>query len=219
VNPMRRVPRAIAAARAVNASFFLAVASYCFLSYTPFAYVQFIKPNVLPALTDFVKLTPWLFWLVLLITLLTLMETLRGGRGSTAARVYTAAMMAVGAALMLRPPLASIGNTPRAFFAGLLALVPPVWLAIVDHRIWPPPEIRPADPYRALAAASYRRWPPGGCTPSPFRCGSHRRSESIWPPASSHSVSSRRSWRICSSSWCSSSRSQRSWRWRGSQVG
>jgi Sulfatase len=152
VNPTRRGHGAIAAARAITASYFLAVAGYCFLSYTPFAYLHFIKPNVLPALTDFVKLTPWLFCLMLLITTLTLMETLRGGRGSTAARVYTGAMAAAGAAMMIRPPLADIGNTPRAFVAGLLALVPPVWLAIVDHRIWPSPQVRPADRFRALVS-------------------------------------------------------------------
>jgi Sulfatase len=147
-----RAPGSIAAARAVNGSFFVAVAAYCFLAYTPFAYFQFIKPNVLPALTDFVKLTPWLFWLFLLITILTLMEALRGGHGSIAARAYTAAMIAAGVAMMFRPPLADIGNTPRAFVGGLVALVPPMWLAIVDHRIWPPPELRPADRSRALAA-------------------------------------------------------------------
>ena len=145
-------PGSIAAARAVSASFFFAAAAYCFLAYTPFAYFQFIKPNVLPALTDFVTLAPWLFWLTLLITILTLMEPLRGGRGAIAARTYTAVMMAAGTAMMFRPPLAEIGNTPRAFIAGCLALVPPVWLAIVDHRIWPAPEIRAVDSYRALAA-------------------------------------------------------------------
>jgi hypothetical protein len=65
--------------------------------------------------------------------------------------VYIGAMSAAGAAMMFRPPLANIGNTPRAFAAGLLALAPPVWLAFVDHRIWPAPEIRPANRYRALA--------------------------------------------------------------------
>ena len=152
MNPRGRAPGALAIARVVNASFFLAVASYCFLSYTPFAYFQFIKPNVLPALTDFVRLTPWLFWLTQLITLLTLIETLRGGRGSTAARTYVAVMTALGVAMMFRAPLADMGNTPRALITGLLALVAPVWLAIVDHRIWPAPSIRPADRPRALAA-------------------------------------------------------------------
>ena len=149
---MPRRPGAIAAARAVTASYFLALAAYCFLSYTPFAYLHFIKPNVLPALTDFVKLTPWLFWLMLLITLLTLMESMRGGRGAVAARVYSGAMIAAGVVLMLRAPLVEIGNTPRAFAGGLLALVPPIWLAIVDHAIWPPPAVRPADRRHGLTA-------------------------------------------------------------------
>ena len=78
----------------------------------------------------------WLFCLVLLITLLTLMDTLRGGRGAIAARVYTSVMAIAGVAMMFWPPLANIGNTPRAFAAGLLALVPPIWLTIVV-RIFP----------------------------------------------------------------------------------
>ena len=147
-----RSPGAVAAARVVNASYFIAVGSYCFLAYTPFAYFQFIKPNVLPALTDFVKLTPWLFLVTQLITLLTLMETLRGGRGAVAARTYVAAMALLGVATLVRAPLADIGNTRRAFVTGLLALAVPVWLAIVDHRIWPAAETRPADRSRALAA-------------------------------------------------------------------
>ena len=147
-----RGPGAVAVARVVNASFFIAVGSYCFLAYTPFAYFQFIKPNVLPALTDFVKLTPWLFLVTQLITLLTLMEALRGGRGAVAARTYVAATALLGVAMLFRAPLADIGNTRRAYVTGLLALAVPVWLSIVDHRIWPAAETRPADRSRALAA-------------------------------------------------------------------
>jgi Sulfatase len=152
VSAIGRSPGAVAAARVVNASYFIAVGSYCFLAYTPFAYFQFIKPNVLPALTDFVKLTPWLFLVTQLITLLTLMDTLRGGRGAIAARTYVAAMALLGGAMLVRAPLADIGNTRRAFVTGLLALAVPVWLAIVDHRIWPAAETRAADRSRALAA-------------------------------------------------------------------
>jgi Sulfatase len=152
VSAIGRSPGAVAAARVFNASFFIVVGCYCFLAYTPFAYFQFIKPNVLPALTDFVKLTPWLFLVTQLITLLTLMETLRGGRGAVAARTYVAATALLGAAMLIRAPLADIGNTRRAFVTGLLALAVPVWLAIVDHRIWPAAATRPADRSRALAA-------------------------------------------------------------------
>jgi len=154
VSAIGRSPGAVAVARVVNASFFIAVGSYCFLAYTPFAYFQFIKPNVLPALTDFVKLTPWLFLVTQLITLLTLMEALRGGRGAVAARTYVAATALLGVAMLFRAPLADIGNTQRAFVTGLLALAVPVWLAIVDHRIWPAAATRPADRSRALAACA-----------------------------------------------------------------
>ena len=68
-----RGPGAVAVARVVNASFFIAVGSYLLPRVHAVWYFQFIKPNVLPALTDFVKLTPWLFLVTQLITLLTLM--------------------------------------------------------------------------------------------------------------------------------------------------
>ena len=54
----------------------------------------------------------WLFLVTQLITLLTLMEALRGGRGAVAARTYVAATALLGMAMLVRAPLADIGNTP-----------------------------------------------------------------------------------------------------------
>ena len=83
-------PAATAAARTAHAAFFLSIAAFCFLSYSPFAYSQFIKPNVVPDLNDFVVLSPWLFALTLLVTVLTLLPQLRrpGAPGRGAAFAY-----------------------------------------------------------------------------------------------------------------------------------
>ncbi len=163
---------AIALARAANALFFIITAAYCFLTYSPFAYNQFIKPSVLPLLTDFVAVSPWLFWVMLLATTLTLMPWLTNARlkfgagvdtnaaaaavpgFSRAAASYVAISAAVGVFVLLRPPLRDIGSTPAAALVGVLACVWPVWLAVVDHRLWPAPRIRPADTGRLLAASA-----------------------------------------------------------------
>src|SRR6476620_11064427 len=112
----------IAVVRLVHASFFLAVAAYCFLSYSPFAYAQFIKPHVVPALTEFVMLSQWYFWVIFLTTLLTLLPHLRGGPGRAVASAYVVVWAVLGAVALFKPPLRAIGNTPLAFAFGLMAL-------------------------------------------------------------------------------------------------
>jgi len=145
---------ATAGARALNALFFFAVSAFGFLSYSPFGYQQFIQPNVLPALRDFVTVSPWLFWLVLLVTVLTLMPHLRGAPGRGLARAYVGLGVLLGGVVMIRPPLPALGSSWRAFALGLIALVPPVWLAILDHAVWPPPALRSHDRRRALTACA-----------------------------------------------------------------
>lgn len=146
-------PGAIAVARVVNGLFFLALSAYCFLAYTPFAYDAFIKPGVSHALWFFIVIASALFWVALLIATLTLMPQLRtrGARGRLAAWCYVGVGAAAGLAVV-KWPLTDIGNTPTAFWLGMAALVWPVWIAVIDHRIWPAPPVGRTDPFRALAA-------------------------------------------------------------------
>ena len=148
---MIRRPGAIALARALNALFFLVLSGYCFLAYTPFAYDAFIKPGVIHALWWFIVIAPALLWVVLLLTGLTLIPQLltRGARGRIAAWAYVAAGLAAGIAAVLKP-LMNIGNTPAAFWLGMAALVWPIWVAAIDHRVWPARTVQHADPGRAL---------------------------------------------------------------------
>ena len=147
-------PGAIAVARALNGLYFLAVAAYCFVAYTPFVYELFLKPGVVPALSDFVAVSPLLFSATLLITILTLMPQLTsaGARGRAVARTYVVASALVALIVLFKPPLVSIGNTRRAFAVGLAAVAWPAWLATVDHLIWPAPQIRRTDSRRVLVA-------------------------------------------------------------------
>jgi hypothetical protein len=145
-------PGVIAAARLANAIFFLGVAVYSLLSYSPFAYRQFIEPNVLPAVADFVAVSPWIFWVMLLLTLLTLVPQLRAAAGRRRAMAYLIVWGGIGVGFAIARPLDAIGNSWGGLAVGLLALVSPVWLAMLDHAVQPAPKIGAIDRGRALAA-------------------------------------------------------------------
>jgi len=146
---MRR-PGAIALVRGANALFCVAASAYCLIAYSPFAYDQFIKPNTVPAITDFVVLSPWLFLVVLLATVLTILPQLRGGRGQREAWSYLVLALLAGVLMFVQRPLEHAGHTPAAFVLGLFALVFPVWLAALDHAVWPAANMRGTDAGRAL---------------------------------------------------------------------
>jgi len=150
-------PAATAAARTAHAAFFLSIAAFCFLSYSPFAYSQFIKPNVVPDLNDFVVLSPWFFTLAVLVTMLTLLPQLRSpdASGSAAARAYVAVASAAAVWALWRRPLITIGNSFGGFVIGVGALAFPVALTIVDHAVWPAPPVATADRGRAVRACTF----------------------------------------------------------------
>jgi hypothetical protein len=145
-------PPVTAAARALNAIFFFAVATYGLLTYSPFAYGQFIKPDIIPAIRDFVSLSPALFWLVFLITLLTLYPHLQPPSRSRAAVAYVITWAVVGIWVLWQPVLATLTDTPRSLIVALMALAAPVSLAAVDAIIWRGPAIAPIDARRAIDA-------------------------------------------------------------------
>ena len=62
----------IAAARLANAVFFLMTATYCLLTYSSFAYQNFIRPHLINWLSDFVAFHHVGFWVTLGITALTI---------------------------------------------------------------------------------------------------------------------------------------------------
>ncbi len=139
----------VAAARALNALFFLAIAAYGVLAYSSFAYERLIKPAIIPAVTDFVSMSPALFWLTLLITVLTLFPRLQRPSRSRAAVAYVMTWTTVGVSVAFRPVLAALGGGPSGLIVALLALAAPVSLAIVDHILLPPLPIAPVDARRA----------------------------------------------------------------------
>jgi Sulfatase len=145
-------PVAIAAARALNAMFFFAVAAYGVLAYSPFAFEAFIKPDVIPGIFVFVSLSPACFWVVFLISVLTLLPFLRPPTLSRAAIAYVIVGGAVGVWMVFRPVLTRLDNGPASLVVALLALVAPVSLALVDVVVTPAPVIARANERRATVA-------------------------------------------------------------------
>jgi hypothetical protein len=142
----------VASARAFNALFFFSVSAYGVLAYSPFTYGQFIKPDIIPAIADFVTLSPALFWLALLVTVLTLLPHLQPPARSRAAVAYVLLWGAVGVWVLLRPILATLADSPRSLIVSLLALAAPVSLAVVDHVLLAPPAVAPVDQRRAVVS-------------------------------------------------------------------
>src|SRR5207248_1509426 len=103
---------------------------------------------------------------IFLTNVLTLMPQLRalrpaqgaaqGVRAGTVAPILTLAYVVVwsiaGAVALFKPPLAAVGNGPLGFAFGVVALIAPVWLAIIDHLAYPTPRLRSSDPSRILIA-------------------------------------------------------------------
>lgn len=143
----------VALARGANALFFLLTSSYCLLTYSSFAYQQFIKPHLVNWLTGFVVWHHLGFWLALLVTAWTLLPDLQRERGAVRVLAwgYVAASALVGVVLLVRPVLPQVENNGRGLALALAALVPPIWLALVDHhgRFQP----RPSSESRMLGAA------------------------------------------------------------------
>lgn len=130
---MRRRSVLVSLARVANAVFFLVTATYCLLSYSPFAYQQFIRPHMVAALSDFVVWHTAGFWLMLAVTALTLAPELRGGRGRVIAWTYLAVSLGAAVALSVWPVLPQVEDNRRGLTLALAALAWPLWLGAYDH--------------------------------------------------------------------------------------
>lgn len=128
-----RHPLIVALARALNGAFFVMTAAYAVLNASAFAYYQFIRPELFGWLPAFVAINHEMYWVALLVTSLTLIEDLRRWRWS--AWSYIAASAALGSWLIFNPVLSTVGYGPRSLTVAVVALVPVVWLAIVDHAL------------------------------------------------------------------------------------
>jgi Sulfatase len=119
--------------RVANAVFFLATTIYAILTYSPFAYEQFIQPNMIAWLSNFVFLHTDFYWLMLCATMLTLAPQLRSGRGRTLAWAYLGVGAIVGGFLTATPVLPAGDMPVRSVAVAFAALLPLVWLGLIDR--------------------------------------------------------------------------------------
>ena len=75
-SPARGRTAFLVLARVVNALYFLLTSTYCILTYSSFAYQQFIRPRLVDSLTSFVIWHHLWHWVALGLTALTLIPEL-----------------------------------------------------------------------------------------------------------------------------------------------
>ena len=126
---------AFAVLRGLNAAYFVVSSLYCVLSYSTFAYAQFIRPQLVGWLPDLIAIHHQLFWLTLVITAPTLVPVIRSGgvRRRAAAAIYLGAHFAVGLWLLTNPVLAMAGPNTKTLVLAILWLVPPFGLHRRSH--------------------------------------------------------------------------------------
>ena len=133
MNDDRSRTRLVAIARVTNALFFVVTATYCILTYSSFAYQQFIRPRVVSSIAGFAVFHPVWHWVFLAVTLATLIPEWKSARGRGVAWTYAAAMVLVGVLVSYRPVLPAVENDWRGLWLACAFLLPPVWLALYDH--------------------------------------------------------------------------------------
>lgn len=129
----------IAAVRALVLAFCWLTALYAFIASSAFAYLQFIKPRVfhwVGAFSDWHWAASWV-WLVLIVVLLWPHLRMRG-RGALAARGLMACAFVAVTVNTSAPILPSLHDGPRSAVVGVMALLPIIWLGVIDHlTAWP----------------------------------------------------------------------------------
>ncbi len=120
------------AARAAMILFWLASAAYAFLISVPFVYEQFLQPGLVPALVVFARWHGVLAVVAAPVTALALWPELAARRAfiSGAALVWTAAM--AGVVALVASPLTRLEPGGWALAVAAAALVPIVWIALID---------------------------------------------------------------------------------------
>jgi hypothetical protein len=138
------------ALRAATIAFFLLTAAYGIVSYSPFAFDMFIRPQLLPWVNDFVAWHHVWYLGAYAVSVASLWHDLdwrrsRSGADRIAHRLavaYAAVFGAVALNLTAAPHLPTLWNDSRSLVTGLAAFVPLVWLAAIDHlsalRAWSP---------------------------------------------------------------------------------
>jgi hypothetical protein len=136
---IERAPRAAAVLRLLVAGFGWCTAAYAFVASSPFAYRQFLEPRVLPWLgvfCDWHGVIGVVWFGALVAAVWPDLQRLGSWRP-----LGLGGMLASGAIAVwnsVSPVLPGLTDGPRAIAAGIVALAPGVWMAVVDHAVCAP---------------------------------------------------------------------------------
>ena len=126
--------RALTGARLLLAAFCWVTAAYAFVASSAFADLQFLKPRVfvwVGVFSDWHAVAVWA-WIALAVAVL-LPDLRRAGAPRRLAVGLLTLCAAAGAWNSLHPVLPGLVSGYRSVLMGLLALVPIIWLALIDH--------------------------------------------------------------------------------------
>jgi hypothetical protein len=121
-------------ARVLVAFFCWITAGYAFVASSAFAYQQFIRPRVFRWVGDFSDWHVALSWGWLMLLTGLLRRDLRSRAGKVSALLFVAAAAATGLNT-LHPILPRLTDGSWSIAAGIAALVPVIWLALIDHQL------------------------------------------------------------------------------------
>lgn len=131
---MRPASSVWVAVRLLVTGFCWMTALYAFVTSSAFAYQQFIRPRVFPWLGTFSEWHAAACWAWLLLAAAAVWRDLEGRSGG---RIMPAAFLAGAGVLvawnMRHPTLPSLTAGDRSVLVGMVALVPILWLAGIDH--------------------------------------------------------------------------------------
>jgi arylsulfatase A-like enzyme len=145
-------------ARTVASMFWLGTALYALLSAIPFAFKQFLEPQLVPAVTAFAAWHSWLSLAALCLTAAVLAPW--AGRHHRAVQAFLGAWAAVTAVAFATGGLVTLAPSTLALTVSVGALIPPIWLALLDLSepvgdVAPTPtESSPAGDFLACATAA-----------------------------------------------------------------
>ena len=111
--------------------FFLMTAWFGLLSYIPFTYLQFLRHQLFSWIEFFVVFHHFLYWSAFLLALLSITEDLANRR--LAAWAFAVTFAAVGVWLLRYPLLPTLPSNQWSLLVAVMALLPLLWLAWIDH--------------------------------------------------------------------------------------
>jgi hypothetical protein len=118
-------------ARLGLASFAILTAGYCLLAYIPFTYYQIHLGGLLPWLSTFARLQPYLYWPAFLSAAVTL-PSLRNDRTRSLSVLFIVVFGLIGLRLWTHPLLVRLADEKVNILWCVLSMLPLLWMGFLD---------------------------------------------------------------------------------------